>query len=146
MSSFSGCARGSTPGPTFQLSEPRPGTADSCGEIALAHPGAHGIALIPDVVPQSQSVNGHRPDIIRHWPKFVYSRLTATVYTARFLTMQLRHEPHRLLINLPPELHQRLQAEVSRQTTLAHRATMAGVIRSLIAEHCAPEPVREVTA
>ena len=60
--------------------------------------------------------------------------------------MQLREEPHRLLIHLSPELHARLLAEVSRQTTLAHRATMAGVIRALIAEHCDPEAVRELTA
>ena len=81
-----------------------------------------------------------------HPVKSVYIRLTNKTSLAIVLPMRLREEPHRLLVAISPELHERLQAEVRRQTTPAHRATYTSVIRALIMEHCAPETVTEMTA
>lgn len=57
--------------------------------------------------------------------------------------MTLKTKPQKLIVMLPPELADRLQAEVQRRTTIARKATIASVIRELIAEHC---EVSEVTA
>ena len=78
--------------------------------------------------------------------KSVYIQLTNSFVAVRFLTMQLREQPHRLLVVLSPELHARLLAETERRTTIANRATMTSVVRELIAEHCAAaETVTGVT-
>lgn len=57
--------------------------------------------------------------------------------------MALEHKPHKLMIELSPELSQMLRAEAERRSTIARKATLASVVRELIVEHCT---VRELTA
>ena len=81
-----------------------------------------------------------------HRVKGVYIQLTNISRAAIVLPMRLRDEPHRVLVAISPELSERLQAEVRRRTTPAHKATYTSVIRELIMEHCAPDAVTELTA
>lgn len=57
--------------------------------------------------------------------------------------MAFESKPHKLMIELSPELSQMLRAEAERRSTIARKATLASVVRELIVEHC---NVREITA
>lgn len=56
--------------------------------------------------------------------------------------MTFESKPHKLMVELSPELSRMLRAEAERRSTIARKATLASVVRELIVEHCA---VREVT-
>lgn len=68
--------------------------------------------------------------------------LTVECYLGYIPTMTLKSKPQKLIVMLPPELSDRLRAEVERRSTIARRATLTSVIRELIAEHC---EVSEIT-
>ncbi len=50
--------------------------------------------------------------------------------------MTFETKPHKLMVELSPELSRLLREEAERRSTIARKATLASVVRELIAEHC----------